>query len=98
MNIKYKYTKANFENIGELSIKSSDSGHQELIKAVLTEIATKENERIVVAIMSTDIEGLQIGVNHFDPIETQPSQQRTIESIQICEDGKNWNNVSIIKT
>ncbi|SFL49928.1 hypothetical protein [Azotobacter beijerinckii] len=98
MNIKYKYAKANSEVSGELSIPGNDAGHHDVVKAALTEIASKEGERIVVAMMSPYVEGLQVGVNHFDPVGVEPSEQRTIESIQICEDGENWNSVVVINS
>ncbi len=97
MTIKYKYVKAGHEFDGELPPLPNLTGHHEVVKAVLSEIATREGERIVVAMMSTYVEGQQVGIDHFDPAGVKPSEQRTIECIQISDDGMSWNNVALVK-
>lgn len=97
MNIKYKYLKEKSEITGELSALGRVADHHEVVKAVLTEIANREGERIIVAMMSPYVEGLQLGVIHFDPEGKERSDQHTIQSIQICEDGIRWNSIALIK-
>ena len=96
MSIKYKYIKAGTVSNGEISSLKDEKDHHEIVKTVLQEIANKEGERIVVAMMSTYIEGLQVGVNHFDPDGAEPSTLSTIEKIEICSDGETWNTASLI--
>jgi hypothetical protein len=97
MSIKYKYIKAGTVTNGEISSLKAETDHHEIVQTVLKEIANKEGERIVTAMMSTYIEGQQVGVNHFDPGGAEPSTLRTIEKIEICSDGETWNTVSLIE-
>lgn len=97
MSIKYQYVKAGREITGELPVPEKKLSHHEVVKTVLTEIANKEGERIIVSMMSSYVEGLSVGVDHFDPEGKEPSDQHTIESIKICEDGMHWNSIALIK-
>ncbi|QBC42600.1 hypothetical protein [Iodobacter fluviatilis] len=97
MPIKYRYTKAGAITNGEISTTKDEIDHHETVQIILKEIANKEGERIVVAMMSTNVEGQQVGVYHVDPDAAEQSTLRTIEQIDICADGETWNTVSLLK-
>ena len=96
MKIDYKYRKNGREIAGELVGEESTIGHHDLVAAVLTKIASIEGERIVVDMMSAYIEGKRVGMTYFDPKEGKPSEESTIESIQISKDGESWNNIALV--
>ncbi len=95
MSIKYKYIKSGTVSNGEISSLKDETDDYKIIKTVLKEIANKEGEQIVFAMMSTYIDGQQVGVKHFNPDGVEPSTLRTIEQIEICSDGENWNTVPL---
>ena len=94
MTIQYKYIKAGKIHCGEIPSTETATGHHEIVRAVVQHIANEAGETIVFSML--DPTGTaRIGTDHAEPEGVEDTGQRTIETIEVSEDGETWNSLDI---
>lgn len=95
MNVRYRYTKPDGTFEGELPDEATLADHHAVVRAVLQRIASDECEVVVVDMMSVTNPTLSIGKDVFYPA-SEAAAARTIQTIEISEDGTSWKAISVV--
>lgn len=96
MSLRYRYTKSGSTIEGCIDDGTDIVDHHSAVRAVMQKIANTENEVITIDMISSANPQLAIGKDVFFP-DSGDKETQTIQSVEISEDGKSWNSVSVYR-
>ena len=95
MTIKYRYMQAGDAREGEMQPTDDMKGVHEVVRAVVQQIANETGETVVFSMLN--LAGtVAIGSDHAEPQGVDNTGQRTVETVEISEDGgESWNRLHL---
>lgn len=95
MTIKYRYTQKSEVHDGELLRTADMSGSHEVVRAVVQQIANETGEMVLFSML--DPSGTTVvGRDYAEPEGGVNTAQRTVEAVDISEDGgTKWHSIHV---
>lgn len=94
MKIKYRYTKAGKSYDGQIQLTADMTGHHEVVRSVVQKIANETGEKIFFSMLGLT-GNFEVGIDCAEPQDVKDNGQRSIDAIEISEDGKSWNSIHL---
>lgn len=95
MTIKYRYTQAGDAYEGEFQRTPDMAGSHEVVRAVVQQIANDTGETVWFSMLSPTGAAV-VGTNHAEPKGVDNTGLRTVETVDISEDGgESWNSIHV---
>lgn len=95
MKIKYKYTQAGEAHAAELLRTPNLAGSHEVVRAVVQQIANDTGETIAFSMLDPTGTAV-VGTDLAEPEGVENTGLRTVESIDISEDGgESWHSLHV---
>ena len=95
MMSKYRYTQTGEVHEGELLRTADMSGPHEVVRAVVQQIANETAETVLFSMLDPTGTAV-VGTDHAEPQDVENTGHRTVEAVDISEDGgTNWHRLHI---
>jgi hypothetical protein len=95
MTIKYRYTQAGEAHEGEIQRTTNMAGSHEVVRAVVQPIANDAGETVWFSMLNRTGTAV-VGTDHAEPKGVDNTGLRTVETVDISEDGgKSWHSIHV---
>jgi hypothetical protein len=95
MTIKYRYTQTGEVHEGELLRTADMTGSHEVVRSVVQQIANETGEMVLFSMLDPTGTAV-VGTDHAEPQDVENTQHRTVESLDISEDGgASWHSLHV---
>lgn len=95
MTIKYRYTQKSEVHEGKLLRTADMTGSHEVVRAVVQQIANETGETVLFSMLAPSGTAV-VGTDHAEPQDGENTGQRTVETVDISEDGgTSWHSIHV---